>query len=164
MLQSLSRPDSFSSPLLYGPYPSRLGALAGLPKEITPASLETVCPRVLTPQEPCSPQRAGGRNKKEKTREKRRPHSIIGDRAGEPGDTQAQAGLTKIDSDFLLPPPGTGLILIADTAAGNFQNNLQLQPCPPQIRQLFPPPPYLSAPASSRPSSSIDNMDRRRGL
>lgn len=65
------------------------------------------------------------------------------------------------------PPPGTGLILIADTAAGNFQNNLQLQPClpcPPQICQLFPPPPCLVPRHPLRPSSSIDNMDRRRGL
>lgn len=65
------------------------------------------------------------------------------------------------------PPPGTGLILIADTAAGNFQNNLQLQPClpcPPQICQLFPPPPCLVPQHPLRPSSSIDNMDRKRGL
>lgn len=67
------------------------------------------------------------------------------------------------------PPPGTGLILIADTAAGNFQNNLQLQPCLPtlpplQIRQLFPPPPCLVPRHPPRPSSSIDNMDRRIGL
>lgn len=67
------------------------------------------------------------------------------------------------------PPPGTGLILIADTAAGNFQNNLQLQPCLPalpplQIRQLFPPPPCLVPRHPPRSSSSIDNMDRRIGL
>lgn len=71
----------------------------------------------------------------------------------QPGDTQAQAGLTKIDSDFLLPPPGTGLILIADTAAGNFQNNLQLQPCLPALPPTDPPalptPTLPCAPASS---------------
>lgn len=55
MLQSLSRPDSFSSPLLYGPYPSRLGALAGLPKEITPASLETCRQPPLAAKINCSP-------------------------------------------------------------------------------------------------------------
>ena len=55
MLQSLSRPDSFSSPLLYGPYPFRLGALAGLPKEITPASLETCRHPPLTAKINCSP-------------------------------------------------------------------------------------------------------------
>lgn len=45
--------------LLHGPYPSRLGAFAGLPKEITPASLETLqtLPRPLPAKINCSPSR-----------------------------------------------------------------------------------------------------------
>lgn len=80
----------------------------------------------------------------------------------QPGDTQAKAGLTKIDSDFLLPPPGTGLILIADTATGNFQNNLQLQPCLPSPHaptDLPVPPtptmPYAPASSTAPPAASI---------
>lgn len=59
MLLSLSRPDSFPSPLLYGPHPSRLRALTGLPKDITRASLETCRhpPPLFAAKINCSPSR-----------------------------------------------------------------------------------------------------------
>lgn len=65
------------------------------------------------------------------------------------GESRGQkAGLTKIDSDspppFHPPTPETGLILIADTATGNFQHNLllpDLLPCPnPNNRSASSPP------------------------